>query len=170
MAAATVTPLHRAAFLDAMAATVAGVHVLTTAGPGGVAGLTVSSVTSVSADPPLLLACIRTGSPVLQVVRENGAFALSTLAAGQADVADAFAGRPRRGAAYDFAAADWTPGTTGAPLLVGAVARFECRLVDDPVAGTHAILLGSVLAAEHDHGVALAYTRRGYAAPRSVAA
>ena len=51
-----------------MGAAVTGVSVVTTDGAGGRLGLTVSSMASVSADPPMLLVCIgrrSTGDPAL---------------------------------------------------------------------------------------------------------
>ena len=52
-----------------MAATVT---VVTTDGPAGMAGATVSAFTSLSADPPSVLVCLKADSRIAQTVRDNG--------------------------------------------------------------------------------------------------
>jgi flavin reductase len=162
-------------FVDAMAAAVAGVYVVTTDGPGGRVGLTVSSMASVSAEPPRLLVCVNRRSPLTAAVERNGAFALSALGASQSGVADTFAGRPEAGAPYDFGCARWTTGAVGAPLLDGAAAWFDCVVAEAVDAGSHTIVIGDVTAAgcdviaASDRGAgALAYTRRAYARPAAI--
>jgi len=72
---------HEAApvFVEAMAAAVSPVSIVTTNGPAGRFGLTVSAVTSVSADPPLVLACINKKSPLLSAIRTNKLFCINML-------------------------------------------------------------------------------------------
>ena len=155
----------RDAFIAAMRACVTGVAVLTTDGPGGLFALTVGSMASVSADPPLLSVGVARRSPVARAARANAAFALSVLSAGQSALADTFAGRPAAGRAYDLRAARWDAGPAiGLPLLAGATARFECELAAAVDAGSHVVLLGAVRAAQQGSAPALAYTRRAYAA------
>ncbi|MFB6844433.1 flavin reductase family protein [Streptomyces sp. NPDC056373] len=62
-----------------------GVAVLTTTGQDGTPhGMTISSVCSVSLDPPLLLVCLRIGSPTLRAVLDTGRFAVNLLRSGGA--------------------------------------------------------------------------------------
>src|SRR5690242_19206043 len=103
----------RAQFIEAMGRTVTSVTVVTTIGPGGRCGLTVSAVASVSADPPMLMVCINRRSPAAAAIRRNGVFCVNLLAAHQAPLSDTFAGRPRAGEPFDFAAAEWQAGRTG---------------------------------------------------------
>ena len=147
------------------------VYVVTTAGPAGVHGLTVSALSTVSADPPMLLACINRQSPFVDAVRRNGILAASLLAADQAALADVFAGRhPGRSRADSLAADRWAVGLTGAPLLESAAARFDCRLVTAHEAATHAILIALVLAVTTSPRDPLLYHQRRYTAPaRTVA-
>jgi flavin reductase len=151
------------AFRGAMAAAVAGVCVVTTDGPAGRFGLTISSMASVSAEPPTLLVCVRRPSPLAAAVRSNGLFAVSVLAAGQAAVAESFAGRARP---YDFGADRWAAAASGAPLLAGAAAWFDCQVAHTVEAGTHTVLFGAVVAARRGLTRPLAYTDRGYAVPQ----
>ena len=57
-----------AGFVEAMAAAAFGVSIITTDGDSGRFGLTVSAVSSVSAEPPLLLACINRKNPIEQAI------------------------------------------------------------------------------------------------------
>lgn len=68
-------PVPREQFIDAMGQAVTGVTIITTSGGAGRAGITVSAVSSVTADPPVLLACIHRDSPACDKVRRNGIFA-----------------------------------------------------------------------------------------------
>jgi flavin reductase (DIM6/NTAB) family NADH-FMN oxidoreductase RutF len=156
-------------FLDAMAAAVTGVSVVTTDGPAGRLGLTVSAMTSVSADPPLLLVGLRRCSALASALLANSVFGVSVLGADQAMVADSFAGRPRHGEPYDFDATGWDLGASGVPLLRDAASRFECRVSGHLEAGTHTLVLGAVTAADESGRPALAYSRRRFAWLRPLA-
>ena len=159
----------RAAFVDAMSAAVTGVTVVTTDGAAGRLGLTVGTMVSVSAEPPLLLVSIRRASPLLRALLANGVFGVSVLSARQANIADTFAGRPGPLPPYDFAVARWEAGASGVPLLRGAAARFECEVARRIEAGTHTLVLGAVAAADQSGSPPLAYTARRYVEPRVLA-
>jgi flavin reductase (DIM6/NTAB) family NADH-FMN oxidoreductase RutF len=153
------------AFTKAMAAVVAGVNIVTTEGPGGRFGLTVSAMVPVSAEPPLLLVSLNRRSPIVSAILQNGVFGVNALGAHHDALADSFAGRPRSGAAYDFAAAHWECNGAGVPLLLDAAARFDCRVTSSTDAGTHTIVIGSVEHASRGVVPPLAYTRRAYSRP-----
>jgi flavin reductase len=161
----TTAPISTTPYLSAMSATVTGVNIVTTDGPAGRFGLTVSSMASVSAEPPLLLVSLNRRSPLLGALLENGVFGVSALGVHHADLADTFAGRPRAGTPYDFAAAHWLCGPSRVPLVADAAARFDCRVISVTDAGTHAIVVGAVEGASRGAVAALAYTRRDYARP-----
>jgi flavin reductase len=158
-----------AAFVAAMGAAVTGVTVVTTDGPAGRFGLTVSAMASVSADPALLLICVNRASPLLDALCANGCFAVNVLGEHQAAIADTFAGRPVAGEPYAFDCATWEDGPTGCPLLVGAAARFDCARASASQAGSHTVVLGSVLEASRGAVRPLAYARRGYARTTAIA-
>jgi len=141
----TLPSVQRGRFVTAMARMFSAVTIVSTDGPGGRAAVTVSSATSASADPPLILACIHRRSPVNAAIHANGVFCVNVLAVDQGHLSDRFAGRPRDGIAFDFAQASWTTAKTGSPLLSGAVAAFDCVLQSSHGAGTHTIFFGRVL-------------------------
>ncbi len=159
-------PSIRAAFLGAMRCAPTSVSVVTTNGPAGRFGVTVSAVASVSADPPMLLACINRRSPVGAAVARNGKFTVNLLSEQQRDVADCFAGRfaASGGPAFDFGQSDWADDAQdSAPRLQGAAASFHCAVAQMHEAGTHIILIGQVLAALSGQTPPLAYLQQDYA-------
>ena len=152
----------RTSFIDAMSRAVTGVTVVTTAGSTGQFGQTVSAMSSVTADPPTILVCIKSTSVIVNAIREHGSFGVNILRSDQRKVADSFAGRSTWGAPYDFDAATWERGHGEAPLLVGAVGRFDCRLSTVLEVGSHTVIFGTVHSASHSAGSPLLYARRSY--------
>jgi flavin reductase len=148
-------------FIAAMARAATGVCVITTDGEAGEFALTVSAISSVSAEPPLMLACINRRSPVAAAIERNGLMAVNVLADTQQHVADVFAGRSP-GANYDFNCAKWYRATTGSPLLAGAAAVFDCEVDAIHEAGTHRIVMGRVVEAGYGEALPLVYAQRAY--------
>jgi len=154
-----------AEFVAAMAKAATGVSVVTTDGEAGRFGITVSAVSSVSAEPPMVLVCINRKSPAVAAIAANRRFAVNMLAGHQSGVARTFARRPDEGAPYDFARHDWSAGASGLPCLAGAAAAFECLLDDAIDAGTHRIFIGRVVAAAAGTLDPLVYTARDFRRP-----
>ena len=155
----------RNAFVNAMGGAVTGVNVVTTYGPAGRFGLTVSAFSSVSADPPMVLICINRRSPADAAVSENSRFCVNVLSTKQRDIADTFAGYPADGAPYDFTAARWDEGYTGAPSLVDAIATFDCVVETTIDSGSHTVFIGRVFGVKEGVGRPLLYTDRAYGRP-----
>lgn len=152
----------RDTFLHAMSRCAATVSVVTTDGPAGRAGVTVSAMTSVSADgpAPTMLVCINKGASAATPILDNGCFAINVLDAAQQDVADIFAGRTE--AADRFAGLAWDAVETGAPVLRG-LAGFDCTVQSADLVGTHHVLIGAVRAVRvAETGTPLIYGMRGY--------
>ncbi len=150
-------------FLEAMSRAANSVYVVTTDGPGGRAGVTVSSVTSVSADAPSMLVCVHHRSPAAAAIATNNAFCINLLAEGQADISDVFAGRSGARGEEKFAAGQWGRAATGSPVLTGALAMFDCALVHSLRVGSHHIFIGELQAvALAERGSALVHSNRAY--------
>ncbi|TDB81601.1 MULTISPECIES: flavin reductase family protein [unclassified Micromonospora] len=112
-------------------------------------GMTANSFTSVSLDPPLILVCVDRKAVMHDTLHAAGAFGVSVLAAGQEPVARHFANRWRPLGRAQFDTVDWVPGrATGAPLISGALAGFECRLWRAYDGGDHSIFIGRLLTVE----------------------
>lgn len=121
-------------------------------------GLTVSSFTSVSIDPPLVLICIDRSCTILTYFQTNPFFAINVLSEAQRDHSVKFATRTES----RFDGVPWFPGLTGSPLLHDCLARFQCRVDRLVEAGDHTIILGAVLKVESFPGEPLLYFNRSY--------
>ncbi len=148
-----------AAYREAMARLAGAVHLVTTDGPGGRAGFTATAVCSVSDAPPTLLVCINRDSSAYPAFNRNGRLCVNLLAAGHEALAEAFGRRPL---GERFSAGAWDEGRGGGPVLDGALAAFECRIVRRVPAGTHDVLFGEVEALSGGGGDALVYGFRRY--------
>jgi len=110
--------------------------------------MTANSFTSVSLEPPLVLACVDRDANMHASLLAAGTFGVSVLAADQEPTARHFANRSRAPGLAQFDAVDWLPGLqTGAPLIRGAIAWFECQLRDTYDGGDHSIFVGRLLSA-----------------------
>lgn len=149
-------------FIAAMGAAATGVTVITTEGMAGRFGLTVSAVSSVSAEPPMLLACVNRKSPAVAAMDRNGRFAVNVLGSNSREVAEVFAGRPQSGKPYDFERHAWEEGATGQPVLSDATASFECEIECSQDAGSHRIFIGRVVNARRNTAEPLVYCNRAF--------
>jgi flavin reductase (DIM6/NTAB) family NADH-FMN oxidoreductase RutF len=133
-------------FRKALGAYPTGVTVVTTKDPEGVPrGFTANSFTSVSLTPPLVLVCLAKAAHSHEVFTGASTFAVNVLAETQKAVSSLFASKQ----ADKFESCQWHTGTTGAPLIDGAVARFDCRTHQCVDAGDHTILIGEVQGLHH---------------------
>ena len=120
-----------------------GVTVVTTVDAGAKPhGLTVSSFTSVSLTPPLVLVCVGHSASTLAQFHEAKYFGINILADFQQAISDRFA----RKAGDRFDGFEWRPGSTGVPLLDGVLGSLECGVHQIVPMGDHDILVGEVLA------------------------
>ena len=149
-------------FIAAMGAAATGVSVVTTEGLADRFGLTVSAISSVSAEPPMLLACVNRKSPAVAAIDRNGRFAVNVLGFNNKEVAEVFAGRPRSGKPYDFNRHIWEEGSMGLPLLSDATASFECEIECSQDAGSHRIFIGRVVNAKRNTAAPLVYCNRAF--------
>ncbi len=152
-------------FRSAMSQAVTGVNIVTTDGPEGRYGLTVSAVSSVSAEPPMLLVCVNQKNVACSAIQANGSFAINVLATGQQSAAETFSGSAAHGDAYTFDDENWTTAVTNSPVLKGAVATFDCKIEAVIPAATHTIFIGRVQATRARPGTPLLYTSRSYGRP-----
>lgn len=136
-----VTAEDTKAFRTALGSFATGITVVTVCGPKGEkVGLTVNSFNSVSLEPPLVLWSLALSSPNLDLVSRATHYTVNVLAADQEAISQRFASKIND----KFADLDCTTGLSGAPLLPGCCAWFECRTVARYPGGDHIILLGEV--------------------------
>ncbi len=156
-------PDRQALFRGAMSRVAGAVHLITTDGLAGRGGLTATAVTSVSDAPPTILVCLNQTSRTALILKQNMAFAVNTLGAGQQELANVFAGRtPAHGEAR-FTHGAWRQGVAGQPLLVDALVHFEARVIDFRPVASHFVVIGEILDIGLGHAHAgLVYARRAY--------
>jgi flavin reductase (DIM6/NTAB) family NADH-FMN oxidoreductase RutF/DNA-binding transcriptional LysR family regulator len=161
--------LLRRRFLNGMSHAACTVNVVTTDGPAGRHGVTVSAMVSVSADTPqpTLLVCIHHLSPVASAVLENGAFCVNVLREDQTHISESFAGRTTARGGSKFDCSRWTTQVTGAPRVVDALVAFDCRVIASERVGSHCVVFGSVQDIFIAGGGApLIYANRAYGVPQ----
>ncbi|MGE0216569.1 flavin reductase [Mycolicibacterium sp.] len=135
-----------------------GVTVLTTSDGAVDAGMTASSVTSLSLDPPMMLACVNNAAPTAHAIKRNGRFAINILREGQEELAHQFAA-PSRDKFRDVAV---HRNSVDIPLLTDSLAQIECRVGETIIGGTHTVFLGVVTGAVAGQGQPLTYFRGGF--------
>jgi flavin reductase (DIM6/NTAB) family NADH-FMN oxidoreductase RutF len=140
-----------------------GVAVLTVQHDGARMGITVSSLVSLSFDPPLIGVALGVHSAAVELVRGAGGFGLSLLAAGQDAVAQHFA-RGVPPIAHWHGIETREGASDGATLVEGAIGWLECRSVAEHAVGDHVLFVGEVVSVERGTpGPALVYREGGYA-------
>ena len=159
-------------FKDVLRYWASGVSVVTTAGPKGMRAITVSSMTSLSLDPPLILICIEKKAHAHAAIVRARSFAVNILRSDQAAFSDQAAGRHRRRVARrgqaaalrrTLARAPHRSRATGAPVLDNCLAWLDCRLAGRHDGGDHTIFIGRVEAAGASRGEPLLWFDRDYA-------
>lgn len=135
-----------------------GVTVITTAVDGRRLGTTASAVSSLSLDPPMLLACLKRDSTTRAAVVERSRFGVNILSEDQ----DALAARFATKGEAKFEGVPFRDGPAGMPLLEGALAHLECDVEDEVVGGTHSVFLGRARGAAAVAGRPLAYFRGAF--------
>jgi flavin reductase (DIM6/NTAB) family NADH-FMN oxidoreductase RutF len=145
-------------FRDALRKFASGTTIVTVIQDGKPHGMTASSFASASLDPPLVLVCLDVESHTREIVEATGNFAVNILAEGQEWMARAFAepgDKPFDKLSYRLA-------REGIPLIEGAIAWLECRVVNMTNAGDHDIFIGDVLTASSNEESPLIHYDRAY--------
>jgi len=137
-----------------------GVTVLTTRdGSGQPAGMTASSLASVSLTPPLLSVCVDVSAEMHRTLAASGTFVINVLAAGQELISRRFA---EAAAEERFRGVAWRETSSGLILLEGALAHIECERHADFPLGDHTLFVGRVTGGAAQEGEPLVYFRGGY--------
>jgi flavin reductase (DIM6/NTAB) family NADH-FMN oxidoreductase RutF len=146
------------AFKAAMRRFASGVTVVTTTLEGKPKGFTATAFCSVSAEPPMVLVCVNRRARSHSVIAQAGYFCVNILAREQEDLSVRFSSRaddPFAGVAHHIA-------NTGAPVLNGSLAFFDCTLNEELSVETHTIFIGKVVACASSEGKPLGYYDGSY--------
>ena len=152
-------------FREAMRAFVGNCSIITVGDGDRASGLVVTSAISLSAEPPLLLACVNRSSSSHPLLEEYGRFGWSSLGAAHQAVAERFSGFGGVQGAARYDGAEWETAVTGARLLKGAPTAFDCTVEEMIGRATHSILIRRVVAVRQSPGAgALIYWNGKYRA------
>ncbi len=135
-------PVSTKEFFQIMSAFPTGVAIVTTLESDGTPrGLTTNAVTSVSAEPPILLVCVDRNSRTLPALLHSKQFVVNFMRDDCAELCNLFASK----ADDKFSQVSWTPGLGGVPILhEGAVAHAECTTLEELEIGDHVVVTGLV--------------------------
>jgi len=138
-------PIDAASFRRIIGNFATGVTVVTTANDGLLHGVTANSLASVSLDPLLLLVCVDKVAHGHAEMLRCRSFGINVLAFDQKEVSSLFArtGEPEKGRLRG--GVGFRLGTTGCPLIAGALAHVECLPHAQVDAGDHTIFIGKAL-------------------------
>lgn len=160
-------PIHESttdAFREAMRQLASGVSIVTAGRGNEWAGITATSVTSLSLTPPTLLVCVNRASSLVPFLQRYWHFSVSLLSADQQGIADRFAGRGGIDGIDRFKRGRWHTLATGAPVLADALAVVDCKLEEIILRHSHLIAIGRVVGAEiYGTTDSLLYWRGGFA-------
>ncbi|MEN8234997.1 MAG: flavin reductase family protein [Actinomycetota bacterium] len=144
---------------DVMSRVAFGLEVVTLSDPDGVPrGMTISSLTQVSAEPPSVLVCLGPQASITRSLSPGQTFCVNVLASDQVDESYGFS----YGTEDPFEAFDWSPAADGTPILSGTAAHLMCvveRVVDHHGS---AVVLSKVVGGAVHKDETLVYWRKQY--------
>lgn len=129
-------------FRQGMRRLVAGVCLVTTLDQNERHGMIATAVSSVTTDPPSLLACINRNSSIHAPLQRSMVFCINVLSVDDLQISSCFSSSSLRH--KRFVAGEWTTLATGSPVLADASVSFDCRVTELVETATHSIVLGVV--------------------------
>ncbi len=157
----TPTAIDPARFRQLLGRFATGVTILTTRDPQGrPAGMTASSLASVSLQPPLVSVCVDHAAALHDLIVAASEFVVNILESGQEELSRRFADHHED----RFAGIGYHAGPEGQILLDGALAHIECERFAMYPGGDHTIIVGRVIGGDTHDGHPLLYFRGGYTA------
>jgi 4-nitrophenol 2-monooxygenase / 4-nitrocatechol 4-monooxygenase, reductase component len=148
------SPVDQVVFRNVMGHFASGVTIVTAEHDGVRFGATVSAMSSLSAEPPMVLVCLNQRLGTHAAILAAQRFTINILGEGQDALAQVFATR----GADKFRDVELT-GSPYGPRLARALAHLSCRLVRDVEGGTHRIFVAEVMGARSGTGGPLSYFR-----------
>lgn len=129
-------------FREAMSRLGAAVHVITTDGPAGRHGMTVSAVCSVTDAPPTVLMCVNQSVSGHDLLKVNGVACVNILSAELEAMSRAFADRSVSIDARFAGHADaWRRTGNGCWAHRRALASLACTIIDVREIGSHSLFI-----------------------------
>lgn len=146
--------IEAAAFKRAMRRIPTGVTIVTSLKDGAPRGLTLNAFSGVAIDPPALLVCVNREARSHLYISSSRIFCVNVLAGTQQHLAEHFSGKVRD---RQFETVSYHADRTGAPVLDGALAHFDCEVIGEHHVGSHSIFVGAVVGCAANVGSPLGY-------------
>jgi flavin reductase (NADH) len=127
-------------FRSAMAHLPAAVNVITTDGPYGRVGITVSAVCSVTDSPPTVLVCVNQSSAAHDIFNSNGEICINVLSGEHEELARHFSGATKVPMEERFGWDIWEENSGSVPVLRDALVKIVGRISDRSVQGSHSVI------------------------------
>jgi flavin reductase (DIM6/NTAB) family NADH-FMN oxidoreductase RutF len=137
-------------FRSVMRRVAGGVSIITAGRDDDIAGMTVTSLTPLSVNPPRLLVSISRQSSSFALIERYRQFGISILNADQQQLADRFS-NARLSGQQRFEGTTWSPSPSGVPLLGKSLAAVECQVEEIIERHSHGIIVGRLLSMELSH-------------------
>lgn len=158
----TIFPASADEFRVAMRQWASGVTIVAAEAEGIRHGMTASSFTSISANPPMVLVSMAVETRTHALVKQTNAFGVTILNEDQREISDRFAGRIAE-EKDRFDGVPFDALVTGSPLILGGLAMFDCRVVNTlSMPGTTLFIAEVVAARVSDGANPLLYFNRQY--------
>ena len=131
-------------FRSAMAHLPAAVNIVTTDGPHGRVGITVSAVCSVTDSPPTVLVCVNRSSATHDIFNNNGEVCINVLSGEHEELARHFSGATKVPMEERFGWDIWEKNRPSVPVLRDALVKIVGRISDHSVQGSHSVIFVQV--------------------------
>ena len=135
-----------------------GVTIITARHGNDLHGMTASAVSSLSADPPLLLVCVDHRATMCDFLKKAGSFAVNVLTRQQEPLSNRFASRGPK----EFSDIPLRDSQTGSPVFAEALAYAECNIRHILPGGDHDIFVGEIIAGAGFEGDPLLHYKGKY--------
>ena len=147
-------------FKHCMGLWASGVTVVTSRDAEHIHGMTVSDFTGASLSPPLAVILCNRDSITTGMIARGKCFGVNILSAGQQEISNRFASKKFEHVRFE--GIEYDSDETGAPLIKGAIANLDCKLVATHEAGDHLIYVGRIESVRLDGGEPLVYWGGAY--------
>lgn len=125
---------------------VSGVGIAASLYEGAIHGMTISSFTSISIEPPRIIISLDKDTRTHAIIKKSGLFAVTLLTEQQKDISMRFAGALEDKASR-FDGIDFSSSASGNPIIAGGLAYFDCQVMDSFEAGNQTVFIGDVIEA-----------------------
>lgn len=119
-----------------------GLTLLTSEHNGVKGGLIASAFSSVSMEPPTLLACVNKSASAHNVIDDSNRICVNILSVDDMNIVDCFSNSLKR--SERFITGDWEKMKSGSPYIKTSLSAFDCKIVEKVTSGTHTIFIAEV--------------------------